>query len=553
MTTEDKVVETPDDGQDVMLKGNPSDDEGMNMDNLNLPGGFSKQYLHLYLICLIVYFCSTMQGFDGSLMGSLYTQSDYLNYYHLDVNSSTGTGLVFSIYNIGQITGAFFVWLMDWKGRKLSIWVGCLGAVVGAIVTAVTSTKGGLIGGRWLMSFCATIANTAAPNYCIEVSPPHIRGRVAGLYNTLWSVGSIVASFAAYGCNEHLSGTNKAFKIPLWVQIGFPGLVVLLGWIIPESPRWLIGVGRYDEARRFLVKYHCNGNENDPLVDLEMSEIEDSFQQMKLSDPKTALDVRPLFKKRSDRYRLGLMIAMGWFGQFSGNNVCSYYLPTMLTQVGMSSHSLDVLMNGVYSIVSWVASILGAFAHDRVGRRKMFMVSTLGSALALVCLAICTARFQATGANSAANGTLVFIYFFGAIFSFAFTPMQPIYPGEVASNLIRSKAQFVLNIVSGVAQFVNQFASPKAMQNIKYWFYVFYAFFDVFEFVIVYFFFVETKGKTLEELDFIFEAPNPRKASVDPDFLSSTRLASGFEAENKKEQLLNPKPDVEHLSTAESV
>lgn len=78
-------------------------------------------------------------------------------------------------------------------------------------------------------------------------------------------------------------------------------------------------------------------------------------------------------------------------------------------------------------------------------------------------------------------------------------------------------------------------------------------FFDVFEFVIVYFFFVETKGKTLEELDFIFEAPNPRKASVDPDFLSSTRLASGFEAENKKEQLLNPKPDVEHLSTAESV
>ncbi|QPG74630.1 high-affinity glucose transporter [Brettanomyces nanus] len=522
------------------------DDVPENMDTIELPSAFSKQYLPLYGICLVVYFVSTMQGYDGSLMGSIYTMKDYLAYYNLDVNSSTGTGLVFSIYNVGQITGAFFVWIMDWKGRKIAIMIGCFGAIVGAIITAATTNKEGLIGGRWFLSFFTTIANTAAPSYCVEVSPPHIRGKVAGLYNTLWYCGSILAAFTTYGTNKNFAGSSLSFKIPLYVQVCFPGLVVLFGWFLPESPRWLVGVGRYDEARKFLVKYHCNGDDSNPLVDLEMAEMEESFKDVKISDPLTAMDIRPLFKNRSDRYRLGLVVAMAWFGQFSGNNVCSYYLPTMLIKVGMTSVSTNVLMNGVYSIVSWISSILGSFAHDKVGRRKMFMISTLGSALALTGLAVCTARYEATQSDGASKGTLVFIYLFGVIFSFAFTPMQPIYPGEVSSNLIRGKAQFVLSIVAGVAQFVNQFASPKAMENIRYWFYVFYAFFDIFEFIIIYFFFVETRGKTLEELEYVFEAPNPRKASTDPEFLSSIRVASGFEAENMKNEH-DIKATVDHL------
>nr|WNX96109.1 Lac12-4p [Kluyveromyces marxianus] len=492
------------------------------MDETDLPGYLSKQYLPLYGMCFIVYLCSTMQGYDGSLMGSIYTQKAYLNYYHLDVNSSTGTGLVFSIYNIGQICGAFFAPIMDWKGRKPAILLGCFGVVAASVVTAATSTKSALIGGRWMLSFFATIACSAAPAYCVEVSPMHLRGKVAGLYNTLWYVGSIVAAFTTYGTNKNFPNSSKSFKIPLYCQMIFAGLVCIFGWLLPESPRWLVGVGREEEAREFIAKYHFNGNREHPLIDFEMSEIIESFHGINMSAPLEVLDLRPLCRKRSDRYRLGLVIAMAWFGQFSGNNVYSYYLPTMLTSVGMKSVSVNVLMNGVYSIVSWVASIIGSFCHDKVGRRKMFMISTLGTALALSGLAICTARYQA-GSKGASKGTLVFIYLFGVIFSFAFTPMQPIYPSEVSTNLMRSKAQLVNNVVAGVAQFVNQFAAPKAMKNIKYWFYVFYVFFDIFEFIIVYFFFVETKGKTLEELAAVFEAPNPRKGSTDPAFAAQVR------------------------------
>lgn len=490
-----------------------SNEVPLGVEDLERPKLLSRQYIRLYLCCFIVYFCSTMNGFDGSLMGSVYTLPDYLEYYNLDA-SSTGTGLIVSIYYIGQVVGAFFCSVMDWKGRKFAILLGCTGVCIGTVITAVAKDINTLIGGRFFLSFSATLAYAAGPTYCVEIAPSHLRGTVAGLYNTLWYVGSLVAAFTAYGCSIHLGGTTKAFRVPLWCQMVFPAIVILFGWMIPESPRWLVGVQRIEEAKKILAKYHCNGDENDPLVALELAEMVDSFKNVKLSDPIRILDMRQLVTKRSDRYRLGLVIAMAWFGQFSGNNVASYYLPTMLTKVGMTSASTNVLMNGIFAIVCWIASILGSLAHDKVGRRRMFMFSLLGSSLMLSGLAICTARYDIKPSHATSTGTLVFIYLFGAIFAFGFTPMQPIYPSEVSSNILRSRNMIILNVTAGIASFVNQFSAPKAMANIGYWYYVFYAFWDIFELIIVYFFFVETRHKSLEELEEIFNAANPRKASV---------------------------------------
>lgn len=482
--------------------------------DLELPGLLSRQMFPLCCCCFLVYFCSTMNGYDGSLMGSIYTLPDYLEYFDLDVNSSTGTGLVFSIYNVGQIVGAFFCSVQDWKGRKAGIIIGCMGACIGAVITAVAKNTATLIGGRFFLSFFTTIAVAAAPTYCVEIAPAHLRGTVAGLYNTLWYAGSLVAAFTAYGSDIHYRGTPKSFKLPLWLQIVFPGIVTMFAWFIPESPRWLVGVKQYDKAREILVKYHANGDTNHPLVDLELAEMVDSFKDVTLSDPIKVLDMRQLFTKRSDRYRLFLVVCMAWFGQFSGNNVASYFLPTMLTNVGMTSASTNVLMNAIYSIVSWGASIAGSFSHDKVGRRKMFMFSTLGAAISLSCLSICTARYKIHATNAASVGSIFFIYLFGVIFSFAFTPMQPIYPSEVSSNILRSRSMIVVYVVGGVASFINQFSAPKAMEKIGYWYYIVYVFWDLVEFTVIYFFFVETRHKSLEELDKIFTAKNPRKVSV---------------------------------------
>ena len=92
---------------------------------------------------------------------------------------------------IGQMVGALFVWISDWQGRKLAIFVGCVGVCIGAIVTATAPTLGGFIGGRFLLSFFSSIAVTASPLILIEIAPPQYRATVSGIYNTLYYFVSI--------------------------------------------------------------------------------------------------------------------------------------------------------------------------------------------------------------------------------------------------------------------------------------------------------------------------------------------------------------------------
>lgn len=145
----------------------------------------------------------------------------------------------------------------------------------------------------------------------------------------------------------------------------------------------------------------------------------------------------------------------------------------------------------------------------------MMMGSTLGMAISLAIVAGTAAGYVHEPSNKAmSSASIAFIYIFGCVFAFAFTSMQPIYPGEVCDNVQRAKAMGVFQLTGGAAGFLNTFVAPIALKNIGYWFYVFFVFWDLFEFAVIYFFFVETKGRTLEELDEVFEAPNPRKAST---------------------------------------
>lgn len=166
---------------------------------------WDKNSLHLYAVCLLIYLCSTMNGlptpdgrlrvvvltdsltgYDGSLMGSINAVPSYTAYYNLPPEGNSGTGLVFAIFQIGQMVGALFCWVADWHGRRWPIFIGCLGTCLGAVVTSVAPTIPAFIGGRFMLSFFSTIATVAAPIYLIEIAPPQHRGTVAGLYNTLY-------------------------------------------------------------------------------------------------------------------------------------------------------------------------------------------------------------------------------------------------------------------------------------------------------------------------------------------------------------------------------
>ncbi|KAG5293797.1 lactose permease [Histoplasma capsulatum G186AR] len=315
-----------------------------------------------------------------------------------------------------------------------------------------------------------------------------------------------------------------------------PGIVCLGIWFCPESPRWLIGNERDDEARAILVKYHANGDSNHPLVKLEMAEMVESLRREGMLTWRNFFDLRVLFKSRSRRYRMMLNVSFSWFGQFSGNNIASYYLPYLLENVGVADTNTKLLLNIVYAITGWIPAMVGARCHDIIGRRKMLLGCTAGMAVCLAIAAGTAAGYINTGSRSSSSASIAFIYLFGSVFAFAFTSMQPVYPGEVMSNDMRGKGMGVSQLTSGLAGFVNTFAAPVALKNIRYWFYVFFVFWDLFEFAFIYFFYVETNGRTLEELDEVFEAPNPRKASTAPTALPRQLPVGQIDEEEPKHE-----------------
>ena len=122
------------------------------------------------------------------------------------------------------------------KGRRLSIFIRIFGVCIGTIVTSTAPTLAVFIGGRFLLSFFSTFASTAAPLYLIEIAPPLYRGTVAGLYNTLYYLGSILASFTVYGTDLHLTG-KITWRLPLWLRMVCPGIVAVFVWFLLESPK----------------------------------------------------------------------------------------------------------------------------------------------------------------------------------------------------------------------------------------------------------------------------------------------------------------------------
>lgn len=119
-------------------------------------------------------------------MGSINVLPNYTKYYDLPNTGTTSTGIVFAIFQIGQMCAALFVWIADWLGRRYLIFIGTAGVVVGTIVTATAKTLPTFIGGRFLLSFFAQLACSASPLYLVEVAPPQYRGTLAGMYNTFY-------------------------------------------------------------------------------------------------------------------------------------------------------------------------------------------------------------------------------------------------------------------------------------------------------------------------------------------------------------------------------
>jgi len=340
---------------------------------------------------------------------------------------------------------------------------------------------------------------------------------MTAVYNTFWFIGGIPGTFVPYGTST-IIGSNS-WRIPVWVQMTFSGVVLIFCLLLPETPRWLMANDRHEEALNVMAKYHGEGDRNSPIVQLEYREMLEDISVT--GSDKRWWDYRELFNSPEVRYRTMLVLAIGFFGQWSGNGPVSYYYPQMLAGAGITSNQTQLLLQGFQNVVSFVGAVFGAIMCDRWGRRPQFLVST---GIVIVIFAIITA-LNATniafvdGVQTAKNGSqakaeIAIIFIFGFVFAAGYTPLQGLYPVECLRYESRAKGMGFYNFWVNIAGFYNTFVTGIAFTGAGWKYYFLFIFWDCLEFAFIYFFFVETKNRTLEELTEIFRGRNRVKRSI---------------------------------------
>ncbi|KAF9264331.1 general substrate transporter [Marasmius fiardii PR-910] len=494
----------------------------------------SKRSLQLYFIVIVGFLNAVSSGFDGSLMGGINAMDQYRSFFHEETVGKS-TGIVFMIYIVGNCVGSFVAGpVTDITGRRGGMFIGGAFILIGSAVITAATGRGMFLGGRFLLGFGIAISTTSAPTWVTELAPPQWRGRLGALYNSCFFIGSIPATGAMVGTAK--MNSTWAWRLPLLLQVGPPVIVMSCVWFCPESPRWLVQKGKPDKAKEILLKYHGTDGQTNPIVELEMQEFQRSIEAKKFEP---FWDYSPLFSSASRRWRmlsLSLMVKListGLFreliafplvsldgqcvnGQLAGNGLITYFLPVMMQNAGVTSEHTQLLYNFANSILSAFGAFLGASVTDKIGRRKRLYIGALVLAALLAIVAALSANYGKSGNTNknGANASITFIFLFGIAYSFTYTPLQALYCAEVMSQDMRAKGMAVHILISNCAGFINTFANSVGLQKLGWKYYFVFVGWNVCASILWFLFCVETRGRTLEELDEVFNQPWPARASA---------------------------------------
>lgn len=204
----------------------------------------------------------------------------------------------------------------------------------------------------------------------------------------------------------------------------------------------------------------------------------------------------------------------------------------MLNTVGITATKDQTLINGLLQIFNWLVSVFGgAMMVDRIGRRKLFLISSIGMLITYIVWTGLTASFVTSRSESTGRAVvaLIFIYYF--FYDIAFTPLPQAYTVEIFPYTLRGRGLSTMYISTFVGLIVGNQVNPIAMEAIAWKYYIVFICLLALLVVIIWFLFPETKGHTLEEIRDVFEG----KLNVPQNKLGSAELGEAGDKASKIE------------------
>ncbi|WAO93450.1 MFS domain-containing protein [Fusarium falciforme] len=458
---------------------------------------------HLLLLngyAISVGLLSAANGYDGSMMNGLMALPQWFEF--MDHPAGAWLGFINAIQALSStLAYPVIAYFANRWGRKKGLFVGYFFLCLGSLLQTFTPNPTGFIISRFFLGQPSAWWGGLAPLLITEIAYPTHRGFLTALYNSGWYVGSTLAAWVTYGTRNYDS--DWAWRIPSLLQIAVPILVLPAAIMIPESPRYLIAKGDSSKARITLTKYHAGGDEQSLLVDFEVTEIERAIEAERAANNSTSW--MDLVSTPGNRHRTFISASLGIFAQWNGVGVVSYYLAMVLNTVGITSITDQTLINGCLQIWNLILAAFAASMVDRLGRRPLFLISSVGMLISYILISGLSGGFATTGRGSVGLAVVPFLYIYYGFYDIAFTPLIISYPAEIWPYQLRARGIAVTQLSTYLAIFFNTFVNPIALDAIGWKYYIIFAVILVAITVTIYFFYPETKGHSLEEMAVIFD------------------------------------------------
>ncbi|WVW83537.1 hypothetical protein I302_105558 [Kwoniella bestiolae CBS 10118] len=447
-------------------------------------------------------------------------------------DQSAGTALGTAGIMIGCMIAPF---INERYGRKASFMSLAVIAIVGSVIMACSTIKSSfwmLVAGKIIVNSSVGIASAVTGVYQSECAPHRIRGALTNAYTVFNNTGTLLANIVMFGV--HAKMNSSVWLVPIGLQFLFPIIILIVTPFLPESPRWLVGKGRIEDAFFQLRRLRGRKPTDDELHD-QLQEVKDSLEHERANQSR--LGWLQLFRGQDLRRTL-VACGMLCLQQGQGISFTNNYLNITMLNLGFTNtyELLVALYTG-----KLVITFLGFYLPDRVGRRPMALVGAcfMGSCMFIMAAVATATNNKPTG--SLGSLTLAAIFIWVLTYSPTWGALPWTIAAEISSQQLRAKTLAVAAWSGYAVGLINNLVVPY-IQGAQYGnlqgqiTYIFGGF-SVAAIIFAYFFIPELKGRTLEELDMLYEANvSARKfASYDLTALKAERAAQNPHGHEEKE------------------
>ncbi|KAF1950086.1 MFS quinate transporter-like protein [Byssothecium circinans] len=470
------------------------------------------------------------RGIDEGLIGTTAELEPFIKKFGLDDPSKSDKQIadllsnITSMVQMGSILGALVAFFLCdkigriWSTRFLCLlWMGGISIFLGS---AATGNIGMVYAGRFIAGIGIGQTTVVAPTYLAETAPRAIRGLCVCAFAGAVYVGIMLAYFASWGSSIHISSeTDAQWLVPNSMHLMFAGIILSLSFFSKESPRWLIKVGRHEEALEVLSQLRHLPPDH-TYVTSEIVDINDQLNREREATMGTSWlgPVRELFSSKANLYRIQLSVMSQLLSQWSGANSITIYAPQYFAMMGTTGQREKLFATAIFGLVKFISSILCAFfLIDFIGRKRALSTGITIQLTSMLYMAIFLlidtgvsdkSIPQTSSQKHAAMGAIVMIYFSGFGWALGWNSLQYLINSEIYPLRLRALGgSFAMAF-----HFVNQYGNSKAVPLMFISMthggtMLFFSVVTSIGLVWVWFFLPETTGKSLEALDEIFNLP----------------------------------------------